>query len=343
MKLFSILAISFLAFSSFAQEKLIIHTAEYGVGKFHRADNKAHAYGTGNAWSPYILPDGVTSNANPTILKNTDGSYTVFFSTLDEMMNSVLQIAQTEQRKVSVLNVHGHGLPGAMWFPKDAKAMAGIGCSQWVDAASGSDEDNIQQYYSAVSASEIRQIRQISNSSSFSMPCTTGLKEWQAAVQKLPAFKTVLADDAQMHFLSCVVGLGSVGDTFTKGMAALLLPNGKGHLETSMNFGLGDWSMPAGMGFWDYMTDAQLSHDNAIYPINHKDAELAQPGTIRMATFSGTTWATSLLANHAFMPLNFDSLTTGTYVNSSQLFYHNEAPASVRIIGTNVTLAVEKN
>jgi hypothetical protein len=341
MKLFSVLAIFLFAANLFAQNELIIHTAEFGVGKFHRADNKAHAYGASNAWAPYVLADSVTSNDKPTIQKNMDGSFTVFFSTLDEMMASVVQISQSENRPVSVLNVHGHGLPGAMWFPKDAKALAGFGCSQWLDAATGSDEGNLQQYYSPVSASEVRQIRQISNNINYSMPCTTGLKEWQAGVQKYPIFKTVLATDAQVHFLSCVVGLGTMGDAFTKGMATLLLPSGKGHVETSMNFGLGDWSMPAGMGFWDYISDAQLEHDNALYPVDHKDAELAQPGTIRIATLVGSTWATSLLSNQSVMPLSFDNLSAGTFVQSPEFVRTTELPFSVRIPGTNVHVEIQ--
>jgi hypothetical protein len=337
MKLFTIASVLFFALSSFAENELIVHVTEFGVGKFHRADNKAHAYDNQNVWKPYILPEGATSE-KALVVKNEDKSYTVFFSTLDEMLASVVKISQSEGRKVSVLNVHGHGLPGAMWFPKDDKALSGFGCSQWKDAASGSDQDNINQYYSAVSASEIRQIRQMSNGVSYTTPCTTGLKEWQGGVAKNPTFKTVLADEAQVHFLSCVVGLGVVGDNFTKGIAALLLANGKGHVETSMNFGLGDWSMPDGMGFWDYITDAQLNHDNSIYPVNHKDAEIAQKGQIRMASQLNSIWRTSVLTDQSFLPMNFDSLTAGIWTEASDFVLTDDMPESVRLIGTNVRL-----
>lgn len=322
--------------TSFASNELIVHVTEFGVGKFHRGDNKVHAYEAHNAWKPYVLPDGAAT-VNPLTVKNEDGSYTVFFSTLDEMMTSVVQISQTEGRPVSVLNIHGHGLPGAMWFPKDAKALSGIGCSQWKDAASGSDQDNMNQYYSALSLSDIKQIRQMSNGMSYTMPCTTGLKEWQAGVQKNPAFKTVLATDAQLHFLSCVVGLGSVGDNFTKGVASLLL-NGQGHVASSLNFGLGDWSMPAGMGFWDYISDEQLKRDNSIYPTHRQDSEIAQLGTIRLASFANGAVQTSTLANQAFLPMDFDSLAPGVLVENQDLEQTTDLPISVRIPGTTVRI-----
>lgn len=315
--------------NALADHELVVNAAEFGVAKFHRADNKAHAYGADNAWSVYILPDNMPTD-HVQILKNSADNYSVFYSTLDEMLAAVVQISQTEKRPVSVLNIHGHGLPGAMWFPKDEKALNGIGCSQWQDAASGSDEDNMSQYYSALSLSEIRQIRQMSNASGIFMPCTTGLKEWQQGVQKNLSIKTALAADIRIHFLSCVVGLGRLGDEFTKGIAALLV-TGNGHVTTSMNFGLGDWSMPEGMGFWDYQNDQQLDRDNSVYPVNRRDADIAQLGSIRLAN---TGSASSVLASQRVMPLGFDSLVPGVQSESLLTAESQSLPASVRIPGT---------
>src|ERR1700692_4425751 len=103
-----------------ASQGLVIYTAEFGVGKFHRYDNKAHAYPADSTWTPFVLPDNATSDQN-LIQKNTDGSYTIFFSSLEDMVTSVVQISQKEQKPVSLLSIHGHGLPGAMWFPQDSK------------------------------------------------------------------------------------------------------------------------------------------------------------------------------------------------------------------------------
>lgn len=323
-----------------AAQGLIIHTTEFGVAKFHRYDNKAHAYGAKNAWTPYILPDNAdTSHA--LIQKNADGSFTVFYSHLDEMLASVVQIANDQHQQVSVLNVHGHGMPGAMWFPKDQKTRDSMVCQDWVDAASGADVDNYNQYYSAVSADEVAQIRAISNETNSHYPCTTGLREWQGAVQKNAAVKQVMAADAKIHFLSCVVGLGAAGEAFTNGIAQLLLPAGQGAVVTSTNFGLGDWSMPEGMGFWDYVTDAQLDHDNAIYPVDHQDREIMQKGTARVATYSNNAWASALIASQSFISLGFD-IPHGQRVQESTMLSPmavNHAP--VRIPGTNVYVQAE--
>lgn len=324
-----------------ASNGLVIHTTEFGVGKFHRYDNQVHPYGAANAWTPYILPAGAATSQAVTV-KNADGSYTVFFSTLDEMMTSVAQISQATGQKVSVLNVHGHGLPGAMWFPKDAATLNGWTCDDWRQAANGADVDNYNQYYGAVTVDEIMQIRQVSNNPNVKMMCTTGANEWRAGVTKNPAFKAAFNDDAQIHFISCVVGLGTVGDAFTKEIASIVLPNSTGHVQTSMAFGLGDWSMPEGMGFWDYQSDAQVNQDNAKYPVNHKDREIAQQGSIRMASFTGGTWSTSILAQRDFMMLGFEATILGRRLTQEpQMFIPaGPVPTRVRVPGTNAYVAV---
>lgn len=325
-----------------ASSGLVIHTAEFGVGKFHRADNRAHAYGANQAWSPYILPDG-TPTDHAFVQKNTDGSFTIFFSTLEELVANVVQISHDQGQPVSVLNVHGHGLPGAMWFPKDQNDLNDWSCSDWKNAANGSDSDNYDQYYSPVSISEIRQIRDMSNTSGLEMGCTVGLKEWQAAVAHAPEFKTVFAPDAQLHFLSCVVGLGTVGDQFTKGIAELILPGGKGRVETSTNFGLGDWSMPAGMGFWDYVTESQVNHDNSVYPVDHKDAEIAQKGTVRVAQFANSQWGTVLLGGRDVMSLAFETNLRGMYRREPEMTSVSPSalPTRIRIPGTRAYTQVK--
>ena len=260
------------------------------------------------------------------------------------MLASVVKLSHDQNQKVAVLNVHGHGLPGAMWFPKDAAALNSWGCADWKDAANGSDSANYDQYYSPVSVSEIEQIRDMSNNPGVHMSCTTGLSEWQTAVAKAPEFKAALASNAQLHFLSCVVGLGTLGENFTKGMAALLLPNGSGRVETSMNFGLGDWSMPGGMGFWDFVSQEQVDHDNGIYPVDHKDAEIAQKGTIRVASFAGAQWGTSLLANRDVMVLSYENFAGEHLIpilSKRVDVPHAQVPSRIRVPGTNAYVHAE--
>lgn len=327
--------------AAFASNGLVIHTTEFGVGKFHRYDNQQHAYGKDNAWLPYVLPVGAATDKALTV-HNADGSYTVFFSTLDEMMTSVEAIVQQEGKKISVFNIHGHGLPGAMWFPKDEDEKNGFMCGDWVRAASGEDVDNYNQYYGPVTVDEIEQIRGISNNPNVHMGCTTGAAEWKEIIAKHAAFKAAFDADAQMHFLSCVVGLGSVGAQFTQDIAQTVLANGAGHVETSMAFGLGDWSMPEGMGFWDFQSQQQVDSDNAKYPVDHKDREIAQKGSIRLASFGNGAWSTSALAARDFMKLSFEQnvqVGVATPVLFSAEF--GPVPARVRVPGTNAYVDVK--
>lgn len=330
-----------------ASAGLVIHTTEFGVGKFHRYDNQVHAYGAKHAWAPYILAQGAATD-KALIQKNADGSYTVFFSTLDEMMATVVQISREQNQKVSVLNVHGHGLPGAMWFPKDDRTLKGFMCGDWRQAANGSDVDNYNQYYGAVTVADIMQIRQVSNNPNVKMGCTTGAAEWREGVTKNPDFRAALNSDAQLHFISCVVGLGTVGDAFTKDIAAIVLPSGatSGHVQTSMAFGLGDWSMPEGMGFWDYQTDEQVRRDNANYGTHKNDREIAQKGAIRMASFANGAWTTGLIPNRDFMSLSFEtSVPMPMAISQPAQVPLNEqtepVPTRVRVPGTNAYVTVE--
>lgn len=329
----------FTGFHADASTGLVIHAAEFGVGKFHRKDNQVHAYDAANVWAQFILPVAADSSG-PVVIDNMDGSVTVFFSTLDELLTSAVKVAEARGLSISVFNLNGHGLPGTMWFPSTAQDLQSWLCEDWKAAASGSDAANYDQYYSGVSPNDIQQIRSISNNFNFKMGCTTGLAEWRAGIARLPRFKQLLAPDAQIHFLSCVVGLGSVGQAFTKGLAELLLaPGGGGRIETSMNFGLGDWSMPEGMGFWDMQSDEQVERDNAIYAKNRKDSEIAQKGVVRAVSATSSGLKSELLGDRDFMALNFESVPRGTPVVEHIYFPVLDfgielAPDRVRVPGT---------
>lgn len=342
MRGFLFLVVVFFASAGFASQGLTLHVSEFGVGKFHRADNKAHAYGASHAWLPYILPVGASASQALT-LKNADGSYSVYYSTLEEMFNEVVRIAKSERRPVAVLNIHGHGLPGAMWFPKDKATLNSFSCLDWRRAANGSDADNYNQYYSPVSVAEIEQLREASKRSELQMPCTTGLNEWQQILAKIPEFKSSLARDAQVHFLSCIVGLGVAGERFTKGIAALLLES-EGRVETSVNFGLGDWSMTRGMGFWDFVTEEQVRRDGQRYPVTRNDSEIAQKGTIRAAQFSGKDWTTMLIANRDFMGLEFETRPPVPFMTEERELAEpiGQLPRAIRVPGTGSYVQVSE-
>jgi hypothetical protein len=148
----------------------------------------------------------------------------------------------------------------------------------------------------------------------------------------------VLARDAQIHLASCVVGLGKMGQEFTQGLAELLLASGGGgRVETSMDFGLGDWSMPEGMGFWDLQTDEQVNHDNELYVKDRKDAEIAQKGTIRVATADSAGFKSELLGGRDYMSLGFEAEIEGTPVAEPAISIEGldaSVPTRIRVPGT---------
>lgn len=333
----ALLALVSLAASSSGAAGLSIHTAEFGVGKFHRYDNQVHTYGS-SQWAPYVMLES-DKGLSTFSRKNSDGSYTIFYSSLEMMLKEAVKIAKTETTPINVLTVHGHGLPGAMWFPADEATLNSSECNSWKASANGADKDNYDQYYSPVGKNDILQIRQMSSLSDLTsfMGCVTGLPQWKTVVGKNPEFKKALAKDVQIKFASCVVGLGKAGEVFTKGISDLLLPvDGQGRVETSVNFGLGDWSMPRGMGFWDYQTDAQLNHDNSIYGTHRNDSEIAQKGTIRFSQVQQGQWTTVLVGDQSEMSLEHVATLHGPVLaEPSIVMSRTSLPAKIRIPGTN--------
>jgi hypothetical protein len=253
-----------------------------------------------------------------------------------------------------VLNINAHGLPGAMWFPKDAAAMKSSECKSWMSSAQGEDKANYDQYYSPVSAGEIKSIRLMAKlpSMQFSAPCTTSTKQWTTILKKNPAIKNAFASDAQLHLFSCVVGLGLSGKRFTTNLAEALFSGEGSKVEASMNFGLGDWSMPEGMGFWDYLTDAQLDADNQKYPVDRKDRDMMQKGQVRVAMKAKTKWVNGIVENLDFMLGTKDSLDVrvqNLFEIPEQELTREEYEAikanglQVRIPGTNSKVQVQIN
>ena len=351
-QLFALVCLALTAYTSTAAWAggLVINAAEVGIGKFHRYDNQQHPYAADNAWSVFILPTQADLTQSPIVVPQRNGSITVFFSSLEELFTTIASLSQKTGQKVDVININAHGLPGGMWFPKNAAERESSACRSWVDAAKGSDVDNYNQYYSPVSKSEIMTIRTYAKLGFGSLAgCTTTLKVWQEIAAKVPAFKAVLASDVQIHLLSCVVGLGKVGDNYTKGLSQLLLTSDQARIETSTYFGLGDWSMPEGMGFWDYQTDAQLDHDNAIYPKDKEDREIMQKGIIRVATVDSKGQPTSgLLTDRDFMFLDQRSLKDPIqHIASTEGEAGGAAGGplftakSIRIPGTNVSVELK--
>src|ERR1039457_9629 len=199
MKMMALLFLWLCANGAWASQGLTIHAAEIGVSKFHRLDNKIHPYAANNVWRVNIAPEGVLNT--PIIQTHKDGSVQIIFSNLEELLNSIVKVSKLTGKKVSVFNLGGHGLPGGMWYPKDAATQASSECKDWNDSAQAQDQANYDQYYSAVSKNEIMQLRQFSHITSNILhpDCTTGLDEWKEAVAKVSDIQRVFEDDAQLH------------------------------------------------------------------------------------------------------------------------------------------------
>jgi hypothetical protein len=284
MRLVLIAALLALPSSALAsQSGLIVNAVEYGVAKFHRYDNKVHAYAANSTWKNFILPDNATT-LRQVVQRNADGSYTIFFSAAEEMLQSAIEIAHAERRPIQILNLEAHGMPGGMWYPIDAAARSSQACSDWVTAAQGDDRANYEQYYTPATKDEVLGFRKYAQVASHAaQPCTSGLTEWTTIIRRNPAIISAFGTDGEIHFISCIVGLGLTGQNFTTGFAQILFGTAQGRITTSVNFGLGDWSMPEGMGFWDYENDQQLARDAILYPRDRDDREIMQKGSIRVA------------------------------------------------------------
>lgn len=329
-----------LATSAFAAD-LTIYGAEFGIGKFHRKDNKVHKYESNNAWAPFILPEGVSTKEIYVKQLSAD-KYTIFFTNLEEFLKKMVEISKSTGKKIGVINLNAHGLPGGMWFPKDAKTRDSFECGSWRDAASNSDDANYKQYYSAVSKEEIMQMHQMAQADRIpSYNCLTGADEWKEIVAKVPAIKDAFSSDAQVHMHSCLVGSGPLGDEYTQTLANLLFSRkAKQMVQTSIKFGLGDWSMPEGMGFWDYESDEQLDRDNSRYPTHRRDSEMAQRGDIRVAVVSSGKVNSGLMKNQDFLLMEKDE--RGVSRRAPELRMKSASiPATVRIPGTNVRIKVK--
>lgn len=329
---------------------LIIHASEIGIAKFHRHDHSVRPYEHNNLWRHYALSPGANT-VTPQVRDNDDQSVTVIFSNLDELFTSLQNLAESKGKKIDVLNISAHGLPGAMWFPSDQARMNSNECASWRKSAEGDDKANYEQYYSALDASEIKEIRALANlpSLAFMTPCTTGTSEFGRIRKKHAKLASIFSADAQIHFFSCVVGLGWAGKRFVYAVASQLLSGENSKVQAAMNFGLGDWSMPEGMGFWDYQNSEQLERDNRRYPVDRKDRDIMQKGSVRMAIRQQSEWKVGIVSGLDFMLGTKDDLRLieqGIFdaedvvdAGSEQQFVHTKN-FSVRIPGTHVRVPV---
>lgn len=331
----------FIVTNIFAAE-LTINGAEFGIGRFHRYGNKVNPYGSNSAWKVFVLPDGV-STKEAFVQKNADDNYTIFFTNLEEFLTKIVEVSHTTGMKVRVLNINAHGIPGGMWFPRNRDFYRSIECSSWQTAVNAPDETNYRQYYTAITKEDLLKYEEMSNAARIpGFSCLTGINEWTQIVARVPAIKDTFSSDAQVHMLSCLVGLGPLGDAYTTGLAKLLFPKPDSQqVQTAIKLGLGDWSMLEGMGFWGYESDEQIARDAEVYPVNRNDSEIAQRGDIRVGYADQGSIKSGLIKDEEFMFLSHDNRSIQASRPSHMKARPSRLPTSVRIPGTNVTLKLK--
>ena len=265
------------------------------MSKFHRYDNSVHAYPASSAWLPDIAPDGDLS-ATPIVFDSANG-VTVIFSNLEELLNAVVDVSRKKGVQVGVLNINAHGLPGGTWFPKDEKQKKSGECASLRKLGSAPDKESYKLYYTMPSREQVMALHKLAVMRG-GVSCVTDAPAWREVVARVPGVQGLFSDNAVVRFESCLVGLGPAGEDFGKSLARLLLTGKDARVESSVNLGLADWSMPEGMGFWDYQDEYQLQRDAEKYDRTRKDRDVMQKGTIRVTSGAG---ATQLIKDQYFM------------------------------------------
>ena len=281
---------------------LVVDAVDTVMGNFHRYDNRRHPYGPGNYWADFIGTGYGPGSAFAR--QDADGVVTIEFSDLEDLLRTLVKVAAKEHAQVAVLNISSHGHPGGSWFPPDEEAMNGGACQAWMQTAQSPDAVSYRLYYSDLYKGDIESMRRVSARANPYFDCATGADDWRRVASRIKGIYSVFAPGAQIHFDSCLTGLGKAGEGFVKAVAETLFPHGGGNVVASMDYGLTDWSMPKGMGFWDYQNDAQLARFDKLYPKDRQDSEFAQTGSVRVASYQNGAWTTFVVGGLSVMPID---------------------------------------
>ncbi len=307
-----------------AGQLLVVDAVDTVMGNFHRYDNERHPYGAGNFWADFIGHGYGPGSAFAR--QDADGAVTIEFSDLEDLLKTLVEVSRKEHAQIAVLNINAHGRPGGNWFPPDGEAADEDECQSWVQTAEASDAVSYRMYYSEVSKSYTMSLRRSSTRAKpHYFECVTGAGDWRRVASRVKGLSTVFAPGAQVHFDSCLTGLGKAGETFVEAVAEALFPEGGGNVLAATDYGLSDWSMPRGMGFWDYQNDAQLLRFNRLYPRDRKDSEFAQTGGVRVARYQNGSWTTFSVQGLSVMPAGAEPLlSVGTAASKAgNLSYNN--------------------
>lgn len=264
--------------SAFDAHAFRVLAEDISAAKFHREDHRLHPYSPDHAWRPFV-PSEQGEIVAP-LVEDKGGDTLIVFSSLQELFRTMKEVAQKKEKKIDLLVINAHGVPGGLWFPRDAAERDGEGCKDWMELALASDEANHREVYGGMTEEEILETREKANIVTSGVPCVQGSEAW-SALWREQGLPREISQDFGIILDSCTVGLGRAGESFATGIARGVLGE-NGYLQSLLSYGLADHSLPEGVGFWDFENGENLSRDNLLYATSRRGRDIAQPGSVRV-------------------------------------------------------------
>lgn len=316
-----------------ASPGLTIYASEITLGKFHRYGNKVHPYPLNHAARNFILPDGVEVDRVLEV-KNGDGSFTIFFNNLEDLLAGVASISKREKKQINLLNIEIHGGPGEIQVPVSYEVYTSQACENHRNKANLSDADYFRGYYGKLYADNYTSIRKMSNNLNdlvYEKECGhSRIDDWKIALDHNPGFVFSLSEDVQINFISCVLGAGKRGAAFSQQLAELLFPGGNlAEIRTTIDLGLLDWSMTEGMGFENYISELKVKIRNGLRDDGASDHDVNRGGYIRLTHYDlvQDRWTNEVRGPQMYLKFNSQNTINTPVVNENSVLIPIETEA----------------
>ena len=287
-----------------AEPDLSVHVSDFDIGKFHRESHRRHPYGKGNVWTNFVLPPDA-DGTSPVLVTNDDGSRSLFASNLEDVFENLIRLSAETGRKVGTLDLVAHGFPGAISFAADRRAFASGDCEAARKLIAGPDEASYRKYYAGTSLAAHERMLKSSTFANGRIACGSTAVDFKKTASRLTVVQAVFSERARIRILGCNVGRGSVGTLFVSEVAkALLIPGTDASVTAIRHYGLIDWSIPEGEGFWDVIGESQASRDEQTYPKDEMDSRYMKRGSIAVARFRAGKWRVAVTSDLSILRLD---------------------------------------
>lgn len=255
---------------------LIVDAVTHDLGRFHREDDRRHP---ASGASALALPVGQLLDGTA-IIEQYPLRFTVFFRTFDQLGEALHTLTEERKLPLSLLYVHAHGRPGALWIPRDEPTSSQPECAAWRSNETLEDAALYDDYYRLPDPSSIPRL----GGSLEPVGCTVGATDWRPLLTSLGS-KVRIAPRAVVVFVACSVGFGEPGlallETVAEGLAAR-----PGLAVASPMYVAADNSL-RGMGFWDFSDEASYRAEEVRYRQEKRDAAIVLPGALRIVEAGG--------------------------------------------------------